>query len=75
MKANIKVLGALALFAVLMDCGGGGSSPPPVAVSVAPTAAALKPGDRQGFNATVTGSSNTAVTWTVQEASGFLDAL
>src|SRR5205823_21502 len=42
------------------------SSPPPasqVAVSITPTAASLAAGGTQQFTATVTGDSNTAVTW------------
>lgn len=38
-----------------------------VAVSVSPSAVTLQPGQTQDFAATVTGSSNTAVTWSVQE--------
>ena len=38
--------------------------PPAVTVSVSPTSAVLQPGQTQQFTATVTGSSNTAVTWT-----------
>src|SRR4051794_33852242 len=37
---------------------------PPVQVSVSPTTVTLQPGGAQTFTATVTGSSNTAVTWT-----------
>jgi hypothetical protein len=39
------------------------SSPPPVAVSVSPTSAALSIGGQQQFTAYVSGTSNTAVTW------------
>jgi len=41
-----------------------------VAVSVAPGTASVVAGTTQQFSATVTGSSNTAVTWSVQESSG-----
>ncbi|MBZ5619798.1 MAG: Ig-like domain-containing protein, partial [Acidobacteriia bacterium] len=37
---------------------------PDVAVTVSPTTATLQPGQKQQFTATVSGSSNTAVTWT-----------
>ena len=49
-------------------CGGGGddpASPPPVvAVSISPTSATVNGGATQQFTATVTNSTNTAVTWT-----------
>ncbi len=37
---------------------------PPVSVTIAPTSASLQPGQTKQFTATVSGSSNTAVTWT-----------
>jgi hypothetical protein len=37
---------------------------PPVQVTISPGSVTLKPGQMQPFTATVTGSSNTAVTWT-----------
>ena len=64
------------LMTFLAGCGGGGNSftntpapPPPqptsVSVSVAPSAAAIRLYDSQQFTATVTGNSNTAVTWSL----------
>lgn len=41
-----------------------------VSVTISPSAINLTPGATQQFAAVVTGSSNTAVTWTVQEANG-----
>lgn len=41
--------------------------PPPVTVSIAPTSAALDACRTQTFTATVTGTSDTAVTWSVAE--------
>ncbi|WP_426749627.1 glycosyl hydrolase family 18 protein [Myxococcus sp. Y35] len=41
--------------------------PPPVEVAIAPTSVTLPVSGTQAFTATVTGSSNTAVTWSVQE--------
>jgi hypothetical protein len=62
--------------AMLTACGGGsspsttGNNPPPVvAVSITPTTSQLGGGDTQQFQATVTGSSNPAVTWTVSPSS------
>lgn len=62
---------ATALLATLGACGGGGGgggSPPPppvVTVLVSPATFSIKLGESQQFTATVTGSSNTAVTWSV----------
>jgi len=52
------------------DCGQGSSSTPPsspVAVSVSPTNFSMNQGGTQAFMATVTGTTNTAVSWSVQE--------
>jgi chitinase len=50
-------------------CGSGGSGTPagPVTVEVSPTAAIVLPGGTQTLTATVSGSSNTAVSWSIQE--------
>ena len=40
-----------------------GGSPPPIAVSVSPASVTLLPAGTQAFTATVTGTSNTGVTW------------
>ena len=54
--------------------GGGGSSQPPapqvLSVSLSPAGVSLWTGGTQAFQATVTGTSNTAVTWSVVETSG-----
>lgn len=48
--------------------------PTPVAVSVSPTSATVAPGGSQSFSATVTGSTNTAVAWSLQAgAQGSID--
>jgi hypothetical protein len=44
--------------------------PPPVTVAIAPTTATLNPGQKQTFAATVTGSPNGGVFWSIQEGSG-----
>ena len=76
--------GALALvIAVVISvwgCGGGStylspptSAPPAaalVSVTVAPNSVTLSPGTTQSFTAAVTGTTNTAVTWSVQESVG-----
>ncbi|MGB8930713.1 MAG: hypothetical protein WCC48_05625, partial [Anaeromyxobacteraceae bacterium] len=43
---------------------------PVIAVGVSPASVSLSPGATQTFTASVTGTSNLAVTWTVQEATG-----
>lgn len=75
MKPFKTLLSACALLALpaFLACGGGGGSTPPqptVAVTIAPLTANLTTGGTQTFTATVTGSSNTSVTWTVSEAAG-----
>lgn len=68
---------ALALCAVIAGCaGGGGNGGGPncgssvVSVSIEPGAATVVAGTTQPFVAAVTGTANTAVTWSVQEAGG-----
>ncbi len=72
----LRALAAVLLLAVplLTSCGGGGSSaapppppPPTVAVVISPNTVTLPAGGAQTFTATVEGSANTAVTWSVQE--------
>ena len=67
-------LACVALFLVgVVGCGGGGGdsgpiiAPPAVTVTVTPNPISLTVGQTQTFNAAVAGSSNTAVTWSVQE--------
>lgn len=50
--------------------GGGGTTPPPptIAVTVSAPSATLKIGESQTYTATVTGTSNTAVNWSVSGA-------
>lgn len=75
--ARSVLLGAgvlLAIFAV--SCGGGGSgsssTPPPsnVSITISPTSATVGFGTTQQFTATVSGTTNAAVTWTVTDTSG-----
>jgi hypothetical protein len=61
-------------------CGGGSSAPAPampatptpqvISVTVTPNSSTLLPGQTQSFAAKVTGTSNGAVTWSVQENGG-----
>lgn len=69
MKRAAWWLLALLVAAVQIGCGGGGSSgttppTPVVGITISPTTATVASGGTQQFSATVTGSSNTAVTWT-----------
>jgi hypothetical protein len=43
--------------------------PPPITVAISPTTVSLLTGSTQSFGCTVTGSSDTACTWSVQEGS------
>ncbi len=67
---------ALLLAFSLLGCGGlvgsGSVQPPPssVAVSVAPTSASVLLGEPQAFTATVTNSTDTSVTWSVNGVQG-----
>jgi hypothetical protein len=56
-------LGCAAVF--IVGCAGTASKTPTIAISVAPTAASVAVGNTQQFTATVTGTSNTAATWSV----------
>jgi len=75
-----RLLQLLCLFPLLAGCAtsGGGSSttksptpdppaPTTIAVSVAPTTANIRAGDSFTFSSTVTGSSNTTVSWFVND--------
>jgi hypothetical protein len=58
-------------FLTLTSCGGGGSTlASTVAVLVSPSSAQLAVSNTQQFTATVTGASNTAVTWSVNGTVG-----
>ena len=73
---------ALAIATVIgfWGCGGGSvlprssTSPPTpsasISVTVTPNSITLSPGTTQSFTATVTGTTSTAVTWSVQESAG-----
>ena len=69
---SIRVASAAAVFATFTGCGSGGSDnppPPPVVVTVNAPAATLQLGDPPlTYTATVTGTSDTAVDWSVSGA-------
>jgi hypothetical protein len=64
----------LALGTVLLGCAAkqtsGGDAGTPPSVSVSPATLTMSVGAEQSFAATVAGLSNTAVTWSVEEAAG-----
>jgi hypothetical protein len=49
---------------------GGGNPPPQIVVTIAPLTATVIAGQMQQFTATVTGTSNTSVTWAVNGTTG-----
>lgn len=69
---------AAVLAALLAACGGQGAVDASaaalrhyhVSVSISPATAAVAPGGTQQLTATVSGTTNTAVTWSVQEGAG-----
>lgn len=68
----ILLLVVLLSLSILPGCGGGNSAPPPpvISVSVSPGTASLIAGATQQFTASVTGTSSTAVTWSVSGCTG-----
>ncbi len=70
MPKSVLIL-LLGLLMLQFACGGGSSSPPPpppppnITISISPTTPSVIVGATQQFTATVTGSTNTAVTWSV----------
>src|SRR5437899_1146202 len=69
----IGLLATLISLALLAGCGGGSSAPPlpqAISVSVTPSSQNVLLGVTQQFTATVTGTTNTSVTWSVNGVSG-----
>lgn len=68
--AGLAVGLALALAIGLTGCGNSSPQPPlPLSISVSPNAATVDQGGTKNFTASVTGTTNTAVSWSVQEGS------
>jgi uncharacterized protein (DUF1800 family) len=67
-------LGATTSETVMISVGSGTTNPPPptpgITVAVSPTSVTLAPGTVQNFGATVTGSTNTSVAWSVNGIAG-----
>ena len=57
---------------VLLICGCGSSGPPPqkIVVNVTPASVTVRTGDTQQFFASVTGTTNQSVTWSVNGTAG-----
>lgn len=69
MRRAVSLIPSLASLLFLISCGGG-SSTPPITVTVTPASATVSPGATRQFMDTVTGTTNTAVTWQVNGTAG-----
>jgi uncharacterized protein (DUF1800 family) len=72
-KMPLALAAAMAALILVCGCGGAGmgTTPPPViSVVVSPSSASIRAGSSQAFTATVTGTTNTAVTWQVNNVPG-----
>jgi hypothetical protein len=82
MRAKLFLITVILASNFLTNCGGGngggGTSPPSVNVSISPSSVTLQAGGTQQFTATVTGTTNTSVSWSATcgtiSASGFYTA-
>lgn len=63
---NLRAIVSFSLLLAMSGCGSDSASPP-ITVSIMPASVSLGIGGTQTFTATITGSSNTAVTFSVQE--------
>lgn len=72
MKKAILAAFASLVVLTMSACGGGGTPPPPnnPMVTVAPATANVQEGSQQQFTATVTNTTDTAVTWQVNNITG-----
>jgi hypothetical protein len=64
---SIRWLAILGIVSPVLVVGCGGGSTQNVAVTISPLSASVVQGGTENFTATVTGSSSTAVNWSVQE--------
>ncbi|HLK34870.1 MAG TPA: hypothetical protein VKT29_17365, partial [Terriglobales bacterium] len=72
MKGHLYLIAVMAALP-LAGCGGGSTPPPPppaVAISISPASVTLAPSAAQTFTATVTNTTDTAVTWQVNKTTG-----
>jgi hypothetical protein len=70
MRPTVFLIPVLAASLLLGSCGGSSPPPPPITVTVTPASATVSPGATTQFLATVTGTTNTAVTWQVNGTPG-----
>ena len=70
-RATLAAFAAICLW-TLSACGGGGSPtpPPPPTVTLSPATANVQEGAQQQFNATVSNTSDTGLTWQVNGVTG-----
>lgn len=69
----VQYVALLAFLIACCGCGGTPSGPPPpvnVTVAVSPSTATVSTGTTQQFSATVAGTSNSGVTWSVNDVAG-----
>src|SRR5438270_2691534 len=67
MRRILLLFTGFSLLAYLIGCGTTTSITRPITVTVAPTTASVPVGQAQTFIATVTGTPNTGVTWTLTQ--------
>src|SRR5215467_11366022 len=70
MRSAFFLISSLAAIVFLSSCGGSSTPPVPITVTVTPPSATVSPGATKQFLATVTGTTNTAVTWKVNGTAG-----
>jgi hypothetical protein len=76
-RIDAQALSASAIATIVGNAGGtvsSGGTTTPVAVSITPVGATLNAGQTQLFTATVVGSTNTAVAWSLNPAFGTIQA-
>lgn len=69
MRSRVLLVPGLTISLLLSACGGG-TPAPQITVNVTPASATLSPGASKQFTATVTGTTNTSVTWEVNGTQG-----
>ena len=70
MRPAFFLISSLAIFLHLTACGGGSTPVPQITVMVTPASATVGPGQSKQFFDSVTGTTNTAVTWQVNGTTG-----
>jgi hypothetical protein len=77
-RSVLQTVSLFLVFVVISSCGGTSSSsslpPPSITVAISPAAAKIYQGATAQFYATVDGTSNQAVTWSVQDNFGTIDS-